>query len=107
MAPAEVTDENTPQVFPNFFGIKHVHRCKYKFKVGNTARISKVREVFDKKYEQTFTDELFTVDQHIPCFPPIYKLKDYDGELTEVPFKRQNCKRLKWLLTSSTEWIKF
>lgn len=86
MAPAEVTEENTPQVFQNLYGVRHVRGCKYKFKAGDTVRISKVRGVFDKRYEQTFTDELFTVDQRIPRFPPVYRLKDYDGELIQGCF---------------------
>ena len=46
-------------------------------------RISKLRGVFDKKYEQSFTDEVFTVTRRIQCAPPVYKLQDYDGEPIE------------------------
>ena len=51
-----------------------------KFKKGDLVRLSKVRGVFDKKYEQSFTDEVFTVEACIPRTPPVYKLQDYDGE---------------------------
>lgn len=45
--------------------------------------VSKLYGVFDKRYEQTFTDKLFTVYDRIPKIPPVYKLKDYDsGEMT-------------------------
>lgn len=52
-----------------------------KFKKGDHVRLSQVRGVFDKRYEQTFTDEIFTIDQCIPRDPPVCKIKDYDGEL--------------------------
>lgn len=37
-------------------------------------RISKLREVFDKKYEQSFTDEVFKVAGCLARSPPPYKL---------------------------------
>ena len=50
------------------------------FEEGELVRISKARGVFDKKYEQSYTDELFTASERIPRQPSVYKLKDYDGE---------------------------
>ncbi|TWW54775.1 hypothetical protein D4764_0109570 [Takifugu flavidus] len=56
------------------------------FKKGDLVRISKLRGVFDKKYEQSFTNEVFTVSERIPRDPPVYKLKDYDGEPIQGSF---------------------
>lgn len=51
MKPAEVTLENTPQVFQNLYGSTTVCKCKCKFEVGDMVRISEVRGVFDKRYK--------------------------------------------------------
>ncbi|KAI3358978.1 hypothetical protein L3Q82_015360 [Scortum barcoo] len=53
-----------------------------KFKKDDPVRISKLRGVFDKKYEQSFTDEVFKVTESIPRTPPVYKLQDYDEPAT-------------------------
>lgn len=42
--------------------------------------------MFDKKYQQSYTDELFTVTECIPRQPPVYKLNDYDGEPIQGTF---------------------
>ena len=62
----QVTKDNTPQVFTNLYSIPKVGRkvtTKRNFKEGDLVRISKLRGVFDKKYEQSYTDELFTVSE--------------------------------------------
>ncbi|KAF7644711.1 hypothetical protein LDENG_00217140 [Lucifuga dentata] len=58
MAPMQVTSENASQVFQNLyrtFSARHQGTIKMKFKKGDLVRISKLRGVFDKKYEQSFT----------------------------------------------------
>ena len=42
--------------------------------------------MFYKKYEQSFTDEVFTVTDQIAQSPPVYILKDFDGEPIEGSF---------------------
>ncbi|KAF0032217.1 hypothetical protein F2P81_014507 [Scophthalmus maximus] len=59
---------------------KKVKKLKVNFKRGDVVRISKVRGVFDKKYEHSFTEEVFTVHECVLLLPPVYRLKDYDGE---------------------------
>ena len=97
MAPMQVTLENTPQVFQNLYGTTPIRdpKSKMNFKAGDTVRISKVRGVFDKKYEQSFTDEVFTVSESIQRYPPVYKLKDYDGEIIEGSFYEAELQKVK------------
>lgn len=85
MKPVQVTAENTLQVFENLYGDVQ-NKSKNKFKKGDQVRISKLRGVFDKKYKQSFTDEVFTVTECIPREPPVYKLADYDGEPIQGSF---------------------
>uniref|UniRef100_A0A8C6PF69 Integrase catalytic domain-containing protein n=1 Tax=Nothobranchius furzeri TaxID=105023 RepID=A0A8C6PF69_NOTFU len=86
-APFEVNTENQWQVFCNLFGTTTLKPAKkMKFNRGDVLRIAKLRGVFDKKYEQSFTHELFTVDECLHRSPPVYKLKDFDGEKIEGSF---------------------
>ena len=96
MTPQEVTSENAVQVFRNLYGtISSRPKINMKFKKGDLVRISKLRGVFDKKYEQSFTDELFTVTRTIPRTPPVYKLEDYDGEPIEGSFYEAELQKVK------------
>ena len=54
---------------------------KYKFKVGDQVKISKCKRVFQKGYLPSWTEESFTVAQRLPRNPPVYRLKEADGEL--------------------------
>ena len=35
---------------------------------------------FEKSYLPNFSTEIFVVSKRLPRDPPVYKLKDYDGE---------------------------
>uniref|UniRef100_A0A8C6P3T2 Integrase catalytic domain-containing protein n=1 Tax=Nothobranchius furzeri TaxID=105023 RepID=A0A8C6P3T2_NOTFU len=86
MALAEVNMENQRQVFCNLYRATSLKPAKkMKFKRGD-VRISKLRGIFDKKCEQSFTHELFTVDECLHRSTLVYKLKDFDGEKTEGSF---------------------
>lgn len=98
MTPAQVTVENTPQVFQNLYGsfpLRYKDKFKLNFNRGDLVRISKLRGVFDKKYEQSFSDELFTVSECIPRLPPVYKLKDFDDEPIEGTFYEAELQKVR------------
>ena len=79
--PVDVTTENKKQVwhtlYDNHSTVKHP---KYKFKIGDQIRISKIKRTFEKGYLPNFSKEIFTITKQIPCDPPVYKLKDYDDQ---------------------------
>ena len=81
MKPTDVTADNEKQVWRTLYGhnddVKHV---KYKFKTGDQVRISKIKCKFEKGYLPNFSKEIFTISKQVPRHPPVYKLKDYDGE---------------------------
>ncbi len=54
--------------------------------MGDKVRISKLRGVFRKGHEQTFTDEFFTITERIARDPPVYKLVDCAGEPVKGTF---------------------
>ena len=83
-------------MFYNLYGtISSRPKIKMKFKKGDLVRISKLRGVFDKKYEQSFTDEVFTVTRSIPRAPPVYTLQDYDSEPIKGSFYEAELQKVK------------
>ena len=89
MRPIDVSRENEDTVFKTLYGLKDVNdQIVFKYKIGDTVRVSKARGVFIKGYEQSFTHEFFTITECIPRRPPVYVLKDYDGDVSEFRMKQ-------------------
>ena len=80
--PALVNLENEDEVFRTLYRnvLDNVQPVKYKFKIGDQVRISKIKRKFEKGYLPNYSKEIFTVSKKVPRNPPVYKLKDYDGE---------------------------
>lgn len=97
MTPNEVCAETAMQVFRNLYDgfTCPTNRSPKKFKVGDNVRLSKLRGVFDKKYEQSYTDEIFTVKECIRRKYPVYKLVDYDGEPIEGTFYEYELQKVR------------
>ena len=72
-------------------GVKHV---QYKFNIGDQVRISKIKRTFEKRYLSNFSKEIFTVSKQIPRDPPVYKLKDYDGEELKGTFYEKELQKV-------------
>ena len=54
---------------------------KYKFRVGDLVRISHLKHVFQRQYDQRWTGEIFKViDRKVRTGTPVYTLKDYQDE---------------------------
>ena len=59
---------------------------KPKFVVGQTVRLVRKDNIFRKKYEKTFTDEIFIVAAIKDSIPITYGITAYDGEKIEGSF---------------------
>ena len=57
-------------------------------------RISKIKRKFEKGYLPNFSKEIFTVNMQIPRDPPVYKLKDYDGEELKGTFYEKELQKV-------------
>ena len=66
--------------------LDNVQSVKYKFKIGDQVRISKIKRKFEKGYLPNFSKEIFTVSKKVPRNTAVYKLKDYDGEELKETF---------------------
>ena len=85
MKPSEVTVMNSQQVWRTIY-CKQSSSGNYKFKVGNQVKISMHKHVFQKSYLPNWSKETFTVSWRIASYPPVYKLKELDGELIKGTF---------------------
>lgn len=57
-------------------------RGRVLFKEGDSVRISKKTNVFNKGYEGSFSNEVFTIHKVIPRIPqPVYMLRDANNEI--------------------------
>jgi len=90
--PVDVNADNESDVRERLYGedLKPVPQpVKYKYRVGDTVRISKLKDKFEKSYLPNWTEELFTVSERIPRRPPVYRVKDSKGELIDGTFYAQ------------------
>ena len=83
MAPNDVTSDNEEEVHVATYLSRTTAESKkrYKYKIGDRVRITHLRNVFSREYDQKWTGEIFTVAQRFyRGNTPIYRLNDYDGE---------------------------
>ncbi|XP_061167375.1 uncharacterized protein LOC133176237 [Saccostrea echinata] len=84
-------------------------RTPFTFKVGDQVRITHLRRQFQRDYDQTYTEEIFVVDQRfVSQGIPIYKIKDmmdepikgsfYASELQKVSKNEQTTWRIEKIL---------
>ena len=66
----------------------------FKFELGDKVRISNLARPFKKGYLPKWTEEIFTISSRIPRRPPVYKVKDYDGEEIEGTFYEEELQKI-------------
>ncbi len=73
--PINVTTENEKKVWHTLYD-DHTEKKtpKYKFKIGDQVRISKIKRKFEKDYLPNFSREVFSISKQIPRDPPVYKI---------------------------------
>ena len=89
--PAEVTRDDVDEMREEMYNrSKKQRKGKDDIRIGQKVRISKWKSIFAKSYIPTWTEEIFTVAEIQRKYAPItYKLKDYNNELIEGSFYRQ------------------
>lgn len=94
MRPLDVHKENETVVFNNLYGKIRKETPVFKYSVGDVVRVSKVRGIFTKGYEQNYTEEYFTITACIPRVPPVYRLQDLDGEIIDGCFYEEELQKI-------------
>eukprot|EP00116_Pleurobrachia_bachei_P005638 sb/3465900/ len=85
MKPSQVNKSNENEVRENLYP-KEPSRSRPKLQVGNTVRVSRMKDIFQKGYEQTWSHEVFTVDEVRDTNPVTYRLQDSSGEILQGSF---------------------
>ena len=60
-----------------------------KFSVGDRVRITRKKNIFEKRYTPRWTDEVFTISSIQYTDPPTYKIADFGGEEIHGTFYEQ------------------
>ena len=80
MKPADVNKTNKDQVWTTLFGDAVGNLPLPKFRVGDTMRVSRYKNIFSKGYEANFTEEIFKVKKVLRGDPNTYEIEDHEGE---------------------------
>lgn len=93
--PSSVNKSNADEVWKTLYENSALKRSPYKFKVGDQVRISKMKRMFEKGYLPNWSEEIFTISKRIPRNPPVYKLKEFDGDELEGTFYEQELQKVQ------------
>ena len=76
MKPSDVSRRNEKMLLQTAYNRLKIVGSKRKFKIGDYVRISKIRGVFDKKYNPNWSTEIFRIRKVQLTNPVTYLLKD-------------------------------
>lgn len=111
LSPKEVNKENEADVWPTLYlkndkSKKERKKCcvqkkkrrsiKYRYKVNDLVRLSHLKHIFRRGYNQQFTGEVFKIAKrfHLQGIP-MYKVKDFNNELIEGDFYENDLQIVK------------
>lgn len=98
IAPNDVTKDNQNEVRLQAYlarkkrgGRSRYVRHPYKFKVGDTVRVSYTKGKFDREYSERWSHEIYTVERRYRRHDsvPVYILKDWNGESIKGGFSEE------------------
>lgn len=107
-SPASITPSNKNQVWANQYLIpairkwknalpqqKLIRHPKFKYKVGDTVRVSYSKTVFQRGYDHKFSTEYFRVDsRYRRDGQPIYQLNDLGGDRIDGSFYQHELQKV-------------
>jgi len=95
MKPSQVNRKNEALVWETLYG-KTISAAtpRFQFKVGDQVRISKIKKTFEKGYTPNWSVELFTICERLPRNPPVYRVKDQQGEVLDGVFYEQELQKV-------------
>ena len=100
MSPSTVTKNKETGIWWRMYWPKKTEvssktRKPFRFKVGDQVRISHLRNVFTREYDDKWTGEIFTISQKILRGGlPLYRLKDYNGETIDGTFYQSELQKV-------------
>lgn len=96
MQPAAVTLQNAAIARSNMENRYKQYYRVAKYKVGEYVRISKAKTVFEKGYEERWSEEIFKIHRILTYRqPPVYELSDLEGEVIDGFFYEEEISVVK------------
>jgi len=89
----DVNRSNAQDVWKNLFELKS-KQIKYKFNLGDQVKISKHKQIFEKGYLSSWTEETFTIAQRLPRDLPAYRLREADGYFIQGTFYKHELRKV-------------
>lgn len=109
LAPKEVTSDNEADVWAQLYlkkknqnksvnpvkKEKNRKNIKFRFKVNDLVRLSHLKHIFRRGYNQQFTGEIFKIAKrfHMQGIP-LYKVKDFNDEIIEGDFYENDLQKV-------------
>ena len=105
-APSEINHSNEAGIWqqmymgtmrptPKTTKLKQVPFKPFKFKKGDSVRISNNKRVFQRDFQQKWTEEIFTIHSlYLQQGIPVYKLVDYDEKAIQGTFYQSELQRV-------------
>ena len=94
--PVDVTRDNEGEIYQRLYGNQASNmerKKKQRFQVGDLVRIVREKGKFEKGYEPNFTKEVFTVVECLLRDPPVYRIRDKNGEVLQGLFYNEELVR--------------
>ena len=127
MKPKDVNKTNENLVWVTLYGLPLGKLPLFKFRVGDTVRVSRYKSIFGKGYEANFTEKIFKMKRVLRGDPTVYELDDHEGEpiigkfyeeelsavnkkdnmyrVEKILRKKNGMALLKWLVYDSRSWV--
>ena len=64
-----------------------------KFSIGDNVRITKKKKIFDNRYTQRWSEEVFKISKIQLTIPVTYKITDYNGEVIHGSFYEEELQK--------------
>ena len=94
-SPASVNIDNQMEIKKRLYGDDNEDpQPNFKFKVGDRVRLSKVKTTFEKGYRPNWTEEIFVISKCVKRNPPVYRIKDLEGEELEGTFYEEELQKV-------------
>ena len=66
---------------------KTTPKSQFSFKIGDAVKLSFLRNVCDREYDEKWTTEIFNIaDRMLKQGVPVYTVKDYSGDIIDGKF---------------------
>lgn len=78
------------------YSSKTTPKSGVKFRLNDTVRISKYKSLFDKGYTPNWSTELFTVVRIRKTVPPVYYLRDVEGNDIKGTFYAEELQKTRY-----------